>query len=199
MRLSIRDLVRISLFTALHIAAAWLLRLGGEAIVPFSLVPLLVLLSGLLLGRKGALSLVLYALLGLAGLPVFAKPPFGGLAYLLQPSFGFVLGYILAAAVAGWLLERWPGGGLGLMAVAALAGLGALYLCGLPYLYWAVRLLAGKRLAWQQLLLIGFWPFIGFDLVKAGVAVWLASLVQRRLPTAAGAARTPAGQAKGAD
>jgi biotin transport system substrate-specific component len=171
----------ISLFVALHIAVAAMLRVGGDAAVPFSLVPLFVMLAGLMLGRKGALSLLIYAVLGLIGIPVFSKPPFGGPAYVLEPSFGFVIGYILAAYTIGWVMEGGPRT-LPRLCLASASGLLALYLCGLPYLYLAMRFLLGKVLSFQQILTFGFYPFIGFDLIKLGLAVGLAQTVARRLP-----------------
>lgn len=182
MRLTTKQMTLTALFTALHVAAAVILRLGGEAAVPFSLVPLFVVLAGLLVGRAGALSLLTYALLGLIGIPVFAKPPFGGLAYLLQPSFGFVIGYAVAALVIGWLVERYHWRSPPMLFVAALGGLIALYLVGLPYLYLVLRYVVGKALSWRQVLAVGFLPFFGLDLAKAGLAAFLAAAVQRRLP-----------------
>lgn len=181
MRQDPRRMTRIALFTALHVAAAVTLRLGGEAAVPFSLVPLFVLMAGLLLGRDGALSLLVYALLGLAGVPVFAKPPFGGLAYLLQPSFGYVIGYILAAYVIGWLVERRALRSALQFFLAATLGLAVLYLVGLPYLYLVLRFVLEKTLSWRQVLAVGLMPFIALDLLKAGIAAWLAAMIRPRL------------------
>ncbi|MGI6357658.1 MAG: biotin transporter BioY [Bacillota bacterium] len=181
MKLTTRDLTMVGLFAALHIAAAVSLRLGGEAAVPFSLVPFFVVLAGLLLRRQGALSLLVYTLLGVLGVPVFAKPPFAGLSYVLQPSFGFVIGYILAAYVIGALVEwrRWRSPFQ--LFLASLAGLMVLYAVGLPYLYIVLRYLLDKTLSLPQLLVVGMLPFVGFDLLKAGLASCLAATVLRRL------------------
>lgn len=160
-----------------------MLRVGGEGAVPFSLLPPFVMLAGLLLGRKGAISLIVYVLLGLLGIPVFAKAPFGGVSYLLQPSFGFVIGYALAAFVIGWLTERWNWRSPLALFSASVFGLVALYLCGLPYLYLCMRFFLGKTLTLQQVFAFGFFPFIAFDLVKAGLAAALAAAVGRRLPS----------------
>ncbi len=87
-------------------------------------------LAGLLLGAKyGALSQLLYLLLGFAGLPVFAMG--GGLGYLLQPACGFVLALPLAAWCIGTFGAR--AGKLWQLACACAAGLFALYLIGVPY------------------------------------------------------------------
>lgn len=74
--------------------------------VPISGQTLGVIMVGAALGaRRAAVSLTAYMLIGLAGLPVFAGPV-AGPAYVLMPSFGFVLGFIPAAFVAGWVAER---------------------------------------------------------------------------------------------
>lgn len=180
-RFSTQELTKAGLFTALHVAAAVILRLGGEAAVPFSLVPFFVILAGTLLGTKGAWSLVLYAVLGLLGLPVFAQPPFGGISYLLLPSAGFIFGYILAALVIGWCVSRFPKPTTVWVFGASILGLMVLYACGLPYLYLVFRFVVGKTLTWQQVLAFGFYPFIIFDLVKAFVASLLTTAIRKRL------------------
>lgn len=190
MHLTTREMTAISLFAALHIAAAVLLRFGGEVAVPFSLVPFFVLLSGLFLGRKGAISLLVYTLLGLLGVPVFAKAPFGGLSYCLQPSFGYVLGYLLAALVTGWLVERMRRRSVPALFGASVVGLAALYLCGLPYIYLTMRFILGKSLSLTQVLAVGFFPFIGLDLAKALLASALAASINRRLPRIVSRQRT---------
>lgn len=97
-RRRIQDMTQISLFTVLMIISA---RISLIALpIPFSLQLLTAILSGLLLGPwKGSLSQVLYLLMGLLGLPVFVSG--GGLAYVFKPSFGFLLGFVLSALVAG--------------------------------------------------------------------------------------------------
>lgn len=181
MKLSTQELTKAGLFTALHVAAAAILRLGGEAAVPFSLVPFFVILAGTLLGPKGAWSLVLYAILGLLGLPVFAQPPYGGLSYLLLPSAGFIFGYILAALVIGWLVSRLPKLTVTRIFLASILGLAVLYASGLPYLYFIFRLVIGKTLTWHQVLVFGFYPFIAFDLIKALLASVLTIAIRNRL------------------
>lgn len=72
---STRDITMTAVFAALAVVAAVLVRYGGS-IVPFSLMPFVALLAGGVLGaRLGALSIIVYILLGLVGLPVFATPP----------------------------------------------------------------------------------------------------------------------------
>mgnify|MGYP000877079485 CR=1 FL=1 len=181
MKLTTQDLTKAGLFTALHIAAAVVLRFGGEAAVPFSLVPFFVILAGTLLGPKGTWSLVLYALLGLLGLPVFAQAPFGGISYLLRPSAGFVFGYIFAAWAIGWGVSKLPQLTSARVFLVSVVGLAVLYACGLPYLYLVFRFVMGKTLTLQQVLAFGFYPFIAFDLIKAFAASVLTVAIRKRL------------------
>ena len=64
-----------------------------------------VLLAGILLGSKlGALAVLLYVVIGLLGLPIFAAG--GGLAYIVRPSFGYLIGFIAGAYVTGIICEK---------------------------------------------------------------------------------------------
>lgn len=75
-------------------------------VVPITLQTFGVMLAGVLLGaRRGAMAVVLYLAVGLAGLPVFAQGT-GGLAVLGKPSLGYLLAFPLAAALAGFLVTR---------------------------------------------------------------------------------------------
>lgn len=178
----IRDLVQVGLFTALTCIVSLILKWGGDILVPFSLLPLMALLAGVFLGgRLGAWSMLVYALMGLIGIPVFAKPPFGGPIYLLQPTFGFILGYIAAAYVTGKLVEKESEPGLFRLVTAMLAGLGVLYLVGLPYLWVIVNFFLGNSMTAATVLKVAFLPFIGLDLIKMGLGAVLANLVTKRV------------------
>src|SRR5665647_1912007 len=134
-RFSARDITMTAVFAALAVVAAMLVRYGGS-IVPFSLIPFVVMLAGGVLGaRLGAMSMVVYILLGLVGIPVFASPPFGGPAYVLQPTFGFLPGFVGSAYVIGLLLNNRKQGGLPVYFFSMVAGVAVYYLFGLAYLY----------------------------------------------------------------
>jgi len=185
-KLTIREMVMAALFAALAMVAAMLVRYAGP-IVPFSLVPFVAMLAGGLLGAKaGALSMLVYVLLGLVGLPVFEKPPFGGPAYFFQPTFGYLLGYIAQAYVTGALLPRQGQPGVVRYFMAMAGGLVALYLFGLVYLCAILNFYLGKQLNVLQVIKIGFLPFIGLDLIKAAVAAPCAGMIFRRIRTASG-------------
>ena len=95
----------ICLFTAL-IAAGAFIRIPIP-VVPFTLQFLFTTLAGLLLGGKnGAISVGVYIFLGLLGLPVFASG--GGFAYVLTPTFGYLIGFGAGAYLTGRIANAKP-------------------------------------------------------------------------------------------
>lgn len=182
MRLSARDITRVALFSSLICIASLILKMGGDVIVPFSILPFMVMLAGSVLGaRLGTLSVAVYVLIGLLGVPVFAKPPFGGLAYILQPTAGFLLGFIAMAYIIGRLMEKGQGGSVVRYMGAMLAGIGVMYLIGIPYLYGMVRLYLGQPFTFWKTVQVGMLPFIGLDVVKGLIAAVLARGINLRL------------------
>ena len=134
--------------------------------VPMTLQTLVVLLLGLALGWRLAFATVLlYLAQGAIGLPVFAGTPEKGigLAYMLGPTGGYLIGFALAAAVTGWI----AGHRRDLLALvgAVLAGTATIWICGLLWLTSLVGL--------QQAIALGLVPFLLGDLVKAALAVAL--------------------------
>ena len=101
-----RDLTVCGLFTALTAVGAFIkivIPVGADT-MNFTLQWFFVLLAGLLLGsRRAFLSVSTYLLIGLVGIPVFARG--GGPSYLIRPTFGFLLGFALAAYVMGKIVE----------------------------------------------------------------------------------------------
>ena len=156
------------------------LVLGGVAVVsvlaqvqvPLWPVPVTgqtlgVMLVGASLGaRRGALSLLTYLVLGVAGLPIFAEFS-GGPLSVLKPSFGFIIGFVLAAGLIGWLSERdWDKKWFRSAAAFFAASL-VPFVVGLPYLAVVLGQL-GFPADLQSVLAAGLYPFI-----VGGVAKWL--------------------------
>lgn len=133
--------------------------------VPITGQTLAVMLVGGALGmRRGAAALFTYMLVGLAGVPWFAELG-GGPAYVLKPSFGFIVGFIAAAAIAGWFAERaWDRKPLLAMAGFCLAT-AAPFLVGVPYMAMLINLSDPATIA-----AYGITPFIVPGLIKAGLA-----------------------------
>lgn len=100
--MSSRRLIYISIFTALTIVGAYISFPIPFTPIEFSLQPVFVIMGGLILGGKdGAISQIAYVMLGLIGVPVFALG--GGISYIFQPSFGYLIGFILGAYACGTL------------------------------------------------------------------------------------------------
>ncbi len=180
MKLSTQELVLAAMFTALMCIVTILVRIFFPLVIlPFSLQPFIMLLAASILPARGAvLSMVAYLALGLIGLPVFSAPPYGGPAYVLLPSFGFILGFPLAAWVEAKLLKKlnYPQ-----LILAGLAGIMVLYLIGLPYMFLILKLYLGQTINVLTLLKIAVIPFITFDLIKIALAAWLAVQLTKRL------------------
>jgi biotin transport system substrate-specific component len=108
-RLTTTDIALVAAFAALIAACALLPALHvGAGLVPITLQTFAVLLSGAVLGAKrGCLAVLLYLALGAAGLPVFSGGA-AGLAVFAGPSMGYLVGFPLAAALCGFIVERLP-------------------------------------------------------------------------------------------
>ncbi len=131
--------------------------------VPLTLTTLGVLFTGAALGSKrGALALLLYLAEGAAGLPVFAGGA-SGVAYMLGPTGGYLVGFVFAAGIVGLLAERgWDRRPLW-TAVAMVVGNLVIYALGVA---WLAVFLGDLRTALVQGVLI----FIIGDLVKIAIA-----------------------------
>lgn len=149
--------VGFSLITALCAQIAiWI------GLIPITGQTLGVLLSGALLGsRRGALSQVVYLGWGAMGLPVFASG-FSGIPYMLGPTGGFLMGFVVAAFVVGLLTEQGWDRRFWTAAAAMLVGNIVLYLFGL---LWLTRFVPAN-----QVLAVGLYPFIPGDLIKLVLA-----------------------------
>jgi biotin transport system substrate-specific component len=142
-----------------------------------------VLFVGATLGvTRAALSMVLYLAIGLLGLPVFAPQANGshitGLAALLGPTGGYLIGFILAAAFVGWLAQReWDRKWLRTL-LAFTGGTVIIYAIGLPWLLVALTNLHVPN-ALQATLTGGLYPFLIGDAIKAILAAVILPLVWR--------------------
>ena len=157
-----QKLVLCALFVAL-IAAGAFIKIPVP-LVPFTLQFLFTMLAGLLLGgRLGALAVCAYIALGLAGLPVFAQG--GGVAYIFQPSFGYLIGFAAGAYATGVLANRVPRPGLGRLLAANFLGLAIVYLFGMAYYYLMSNFYLGTPMGLWPLFLYCFLLAVPGDIV----------------------------------
>lgn len=177
-----RDMALCGLFAALIAAGAFIKISIPVQPVPmhFTLQWFFVLLAGLLLGpRMGALSVCTYVVIGLVGVPVFASG--GGPAYLLKPTFGYLLGFIAAAWAAGALSSRVRPAGMAGHLVPAFAGLFIYYAVGAVYFYLAVNFVYRVQVGWQLWLVNCVLLTIAGDMVLCFLAAAMAARVRRFL------------------
>ena len=137
--------------------------------VPQTLQTLVVLSIGMAYGwRLGGATLLLYLAEGALGLPVFANTPERGIGitYMLGGTGGYLLGFVLAAALTGWLAERGWDRSIPTTAAAMLLGNIVIYVPGLLWL--------GSIVGWDKPVLAwGLTPFIWGDLAKLAIAAGL--------------------------
>jgi biotin transport system substrate-specific component len=133
--------------------------------VPMSMQTFAVLVIGAAYGwRLGAATVLLYLAEGAAGLPVFAGTPEKGvgLAYMLGPTGGYLVGFVAGAAVTGWLCERGWDRSWALLLAAMLIGHVLIFVFGVAWL----ASLIGFDKAWAA----GVTPFYLATLLKTLLA-----------------------------
>lgn len=135
----------------------------------FTLQFFFVVMSGMLLGPKmGATTVVVYILIGLFGVPIFAGG--GGISYVLRPTFGFLIGFILSAMVSGYLSLAWEDKGRIHQMLAAISGMIPTYAIGLVYKYIILNYYTGIKLPFAIILLDCFPIDLPFDFLSCLLA-----------------------------
>ncbi len=131
-------------------------------LVPVTMQTFAVLAVGAAFGmRLGAATLALYVLEGTLGLPVFAEFR-AGTAVLMGPTGGYLIGFILAAALVGWFAERGYDRRVISMFGVMILGAAILYVPGLLWL--------SNFTGFDKVLELGLYPFLWGDLLKAALA-----------------------------
>lgn len=178
--MKLKDLIKTALFVVLMIVGAFI-NISFGAPVPYTLQTLFMLMGGIVLGVKyGPLSQLVYVLLGLFGLPIFTQGK-GGLAALMSPTFGFLLGFILGAYVVALLYRKLPIRNSYVRGVvSAIVGAAVIYIPGILYFYLLQNVIIGK--AMSLLMISGFMvPFFIPDLAKAIIAGILGVIIRKAL------------------
>lgn len=130
--LDARSIILCAMFAAL-IAVGAFIKIPIP-VAPFTLQFLFTNLAGLLLGKKlASISVGVYLLIGLIGIPVFTGG--GGLSYIFVPTFGYLIGFLVGAYVTGSIVEKIKNITFKSLLLASFSGLGIVYLFGMIYYY----------------------------------------------------------------
>ncbi|MFQ5921605.1 MAG: biotin transporter BioY [Anaerolineales bacterium] len=162
----------VSREVALVLGGSVLIALSAQLqfVVPLSPVPITgqtfaVLLLGALYGsQRGAATVLTYLALGVMGLPVFAGGAFG-IARLVGPTAGYLVGFLAAAFVVGLLSERGWDRKPWTTAASMIIGNGIIYMAGVLWL--------SRFVGWPAVLSTGFLPFLAGDALKIALATVL--------------------------
>ena len=169
----LRAIILIALGTAL-------LTLSAKVNLPLPYVPmtlqtLVVLVIGAAYGwRLGTATVIAYLAEGAIGIPVFAGPV-GGLAPLMGPTAGYLIGFVAAAFATGWLSERGWDRSVPLLFVAMAIGHIIILAAGFAWLAFGMNL--GVEKAWA----VGIVPFVAASLIKNALGAALVPAVRRML------------------
>lgn len=162
MTLKVKDIAQIALFTALTAIGAFIKI--PIPVVPITMQVFFVTMAGVILGaKKGAISQLLYVLIGLVGFPIFTQG--GGVAYIFKPTFGYLIGFIFGAYIIGKITERLKKKNITGIFLAILAGVGVIYVIGVTYLYIINNYYVGKEFSLWFAFYYGFLVSILGDLV----------------------------------
>lgn len=168
-----KNLVLCALFAAL-IAIGTHIKIPTP-LLPLTLQTLFVVLSGLVLGHKyGAIAVCVYVAAGLIGLPVFTGSA-------LNPTFGYIIGFIPGAWLAGLIAEKyrpcfttWTAG--------AIAGIAVIYAFGIPYYYLMSKFYLGNELGAKTLLIYFVLMPMPGDIIKSIAAGFIVQRLKLFFP-----------------
>ena len=190
--MKIKQLLLCALFAALTAIGSLIkIPIPGTPLL-FTLQTFFVFLTGLMLEAKYALvAQLVYAAIGLLGLPVFSTG--GGIGYVLYPSFGFILGFCVCAPIISLLVRK---NVLKLIAknnpdrfrstvkiiIFSLASIISMYVLGILYMYMIYNLYLGDPKTLGYVIVSSTGVFFFIDIAKFAVAIPLCAAVLKRMP-----------------
>ena len=173
---SVKTITICALFTAL-------ISIGAFIRIPISLVPItlqtfFVSLAGITLGKKRAtISCGLYLLLGLIGLPVFTQG--GGLGYIFNPTFGYLIGFVSGAFIMG--IISGSSTSYKRLFIAVFSGMAVIYLIGTIYYYIITVFYLGNSLAPLPLLTACVFISLPSDIITNILAVFIGKRLKKHI------------------
>ena len=167
-RLNTGDLALVALFAAVMAVCSWI---TVPAAVPFTLQTMGVFLAvGLLRGKRGTISVLVYLFLGAIGLPVFSGFA-GGLGYMMGATGGYIIGFLFSALIM-WFMEKVFGRDMKILILSMVLGL---ILCSAFGTAWFMTVYSGSNGPIDLATALGWcvFPFIIPDAIKIAVACLL--------------------------
>lgn len=157
---NIRKMVYASMFAAMVAVGAYIKIPVPVSPVPITLQTFFILLAGAMLGaRWGTISVIVYLLLGIAGLPVFSGGS-SGLGMFFGPTGGYLIGFALGAFVIGYLCDRYGREKIHFNILFMLSGLFVIYSLGV------LQLMNIATLSFPEALALGLIPYIPGAILK---------------------------------
>jgi biotin transport system substrate-specific component len=170
MRIKTKEIILVALFTSLTAVGAFIKIPVGS--VPITLQFLFIALSGILLGPYlGALSQLIYVVLGLVGVPLFTAG--GGLTYIFNPGFGYLIGFIIGPIIIGKVCEGSKKQSFIRMFLGCILGVLAIYMIGVPYMFMILKCVVHANITFSKALVVGFLVFLPGDIAKSIFAAYL--------------------------
>lgn len=175
--IGIRDITVCAMFTALIIAGAFIKI--PVPFIPFTMQFLFTNLAALVLDRnRGAIAVLVYILLGLLGIPIFTSG--GGLGYIFQPTFGYLIGFLVGAFTAGKIVTHSPLKSTKTFLLAGAVNLLIVYAIGVLY-FWLIKTFYLQSPVGVSVLLVQcFLIFIPSDGVSCIISAILAKRLYRK-------------------
>ncbi len=167
-KITTKDMAYIALFAVIIAICSWL---SVPATIPFTLQTFGIFLTvGVLGGKRGTLSVLIYLLLGIIGIPVFSGFT-GGVGRLLGTTGGYIIGFLLSAMVM-WAMEQFLGKKRWVLAISMVLGLIVCYAFGTMWFMFVYANSTGPIGVWTALGWCVF-PYIIPDLIKIALALAL--------------------------
>ncbi len=175
-RLEARDMLSVSLFSALTTVGSFISVPLPFSPVPITLQTMFTYMAGALLGGGlGALSQLIYVLIGICGLPIFAGGKTGP-SVLIGPTGGYLIGFISGAFVIGKMSKAKKNRSLPWLLACMIVGTSIIYASGI------LQLMNWMNIGFEKAIMIGVAPFIAGDLLKMLMAAYATDRIRRTLP-----------------
>lgn len=172
----IKDMIYIGLFSTLIVICSWI---SIPAAVPFTLQTMAVFITiGLLGGRRGTLSILVYILLGAIGLPVFSGFR-GGIGALFGTTGGYIMGFLFTALFM-WMMEKMFGRKRIVLIFSMIVGMLLCYIFGTIW-FMIIYLRTTGSVGFMTVLGWCVVPFIIPDCIKIGVAYLLVERLKKTM------------------